>query len=258
MATPRLITIPISHFCEKARWGLERAGIDYVEERHLQGFHHWYARRAGKGLTVPVLVLPDGRTLDSSSAILQWVDQQTGDDQKLYPPEIASRVKAVEHWLDVTLGPNGRAWMYSFMLQLPELAGEYGVDGVPRLERRAFPFLFGALKPYLKVRTRLSGTSWEIEPVVNVFDEVAGRLEDGRPFLYGDRFTAADLAFGALSAAVLLPAGYGVELPPLDRLPAEMRSQIEQLRDHAAGQYALRLYEQRRAPAAEAQPAATA
>ena len=35
----RLITIPISHYCEKARWALDRAGIEYREERHIQGVH---------------------------------------------------------------------------------------------------------------------------------------------------------------------------------------------------------------------------
>jgi hypothetical protein len=27
-AVRRLLTIPISHFCEKARWALDRAGLD--------------------------------------------------------------------------------------------------------------------------------------------------------------------------------------------------------------------------------------
>jgi glutathione S-transferase len=31
----RLVTIPISHYCEKARWSLERAGLEYREERHV-------------------------------------------------------------------------------------------------------------------------------------------------------------------------------------------------------------------------------
>ena len=35
----RLITIPMSHYCEKARWGLAHAGVEYVEEAHLQVFH---------------------------------------------------------------------------------------------------------------------------------------------------------------------------------------------------------------------------
>ncbi len=56
----RLITIPISHFCEKARWALDRAGIGYREERHVQGIHQIVARRAGGGSTVPVLITPDG------------------------------------------------------------------------------------------------------------------------------------------------------------------------------------------------------
>jgi glutathione S-transferase len=29
----RLVTIPISHYCEKARWALGRARIAYREER---------------------------------------------------------------------------------------------------------------------------------------------------------------------------------------------------------------------------------
>ncbi len=43
----RLLTIPISHYCEKARWALDRAGLDYVEERHVQGVAPVY------GVTLP-------------------------------------------------------------------------------------------------------------------------------------------------------------------------------------------------------------
>src|ERR1700728_3679182 len=60
MDTLRLITIPISHYCEKARWALDRVGLPYREERHVQGIHQLAARRAGGGVTVPVLVTPDG------------------------------------------------------------------------------------------------------------------------------------------------------------------------------------------------------
>ena len=34
-STCELVTIPISHYCEKARWALERAGVPYVERPHL-------------------------------------------------------------------------------------------------------------------------------------------------------------------------------------------------------------------------------
>ena len=45
----RLITIPISHFCEKARWALELAGLPYREEPHLQVIHSVHTWWAGHG-----------------------------------------------------------------------------------------------------------------------------------------------------------------------------------------------------------------
>ena len=59
----RLLTIPISHFCEKARWALDRAGIEYVEQPHVQLVHIFAARLAGGGRTVPVLVTDQGDVL---------------------------------------------------------------------------------------------------------------------------------------------------------------------------------------------------
>src|SRR5207245_725283 len=59
----RLVTIPISHFCEKARWALDRAGVEYVEHPHLQLVHVVAARLAGGGRTVPVLVTDEGEVL---------------------------------------------------------------------------------------------------------------------------------------------------------------------------------------------------
>ena len=44
--TPVLVTIPISHFCEKARWALDRAGVAYEEQRHLPALHRVAVRRA--------------------------------------------------------------------------------------------------------------------------------------------------------------------------------------------------------------------
>ena len=42
-----LVTIPFSHFCEKARWALELCGVPYEEDGHLPMFHYVAARRAG-------------------------------------------------------------------------------------------------------------------------------------------------------------------------------------------------------------------
>src|SRR5947209_6624696 len=81
----RLVTIPISHFCEKARWALDRAGVEYVEQRHLQLLHVLAARFAGGGRTVPVFVTDAGDVLADSTAILRWSDRQVAPGMRLYP-----------------------------------------------------------------------------------------------------------------------------------------------------------------------------
>ena len=53
--------------------------------------------------------------------------------------------------------------------------------------------------------------------VQRTFDAVAARLDDGRRYLCGDAFTAADLAFAALAAPALVPPEYGVAAPPARR-----------------------------------------
>src|SRR5256714_12695929 len=88
----RLVTIPISHYCEKARWALDRAGIAYREERHVQGVHRIAARRAGGGRTVPVLVTPEG-SLGESEEILAWVDERTPPESRLFPAEAGARAE---------------------------------------------------------------------------------------------------------------------------------------------------------------------
>jgi glutathione S-transferase len=239
---PRLITIPISHYCEKARWALERAEIPYREEPHLQAIHWAHVWRAGRGRTAPVLVTEDG-PLTESSDILRWVDARS--DLRLYPdPEAA----ALERRFDDELGPHGRRWMYHRIFERSDLVLEYGVTGVPRWERVALP-------PFLPVVRRLvnryldvdDGTAAESrERVRAVFDEVGERLADGRRYLVGDSFTAADLTFAALAAAVLVPSRYGVPLPPVEVLPEPFAGEVLALREHPAGAFALRLYDQER------------
>lgn len=242
----RLVTIPISHFCEKARWALDRAGVPYVEQPHLQLLHILAARRAGGGRTVPVLVTPAGAVLAASADILRWTDTLVEPARRLYPE--GSEAAALEAWLDGGLGPDGRLWMYHQTLPVVRELSQWALAGIPRWERGAYrvgaPLVEPAMRRYLSVDAAAAEAA--LERVDGVFDDVAARLSDGRRFLLGDRFTAADLAFAALSAALLLPERYGSPLPPPERMPDAMAREVRRLRAHPAGRFAARLYEEER------------
>src|SRR5687768_7386410 len=114
----RLITIPVSHYCEKARWGLDRLQLPYVEDGHLQGFHYPKAFWHGRGPFVPILIAGK-KVITESSRILQFLDEQANTDQKLYPQAQKNEIIALEKRFDDVLGVESRRWAYHHYLKHP-------------------------------------------------------------------------------------------------------------------------------------------
>ena len=249
----RLITIPISHYCEKARWALERAGLPYTEERHVQGVHQIVARRAGGRKTVPVLLAPEG-VFAESEEILAYADESLPEELRLFPAEPALRaeVESLSRWLDEGLGPDARRVMYTYMLEQKGLMLKVNNQGVPRWEGAAMTAFWPVMVRFANRELRIdpAGPQRDEARTWEAFETIGERLADGRRYLCGDRFTAADLTFAALSAAVTVPPEYGVSLPQPDNLPEPVASAVRAFRAHPAGAFALRIFrEERRRPA---------
>jgi len=249
----RLVTIPISNYCEKARWALERASMPYREERHVQGVHRLAARRAGGGLTVPVLVTPEG-AIGESAQILAWVDARMPAEERLFPAEHGPRreVESLCRRFDEELGPKGRRLMYVHMLAQPGLALPYNNQGVPRWEDRAIRWGWPLARRFVAHELGIAPgiEAADERAVFAELDFAAELLADGRPHLCGESFGAADLTFAAMSASVVIPPVYGVPLPQPEVLPARTAELVRRARAHPAGVYALAQFaERRRAPA---------
>ncbi|HEX6455454.1 MAG TPA: glutathione S-transferase N-terminal domain-containing protein [Solirubrobacterales bacterium] len=247
--TPILITIPISHYCEKARWALDRAGIAFRERAHLQVIHRIPVARAGGGQTAPVLVWGD-RVFADSADIVEEASKRARPERALFPDDSAAAVeaRALQRDFDEVLGPEGRRWMYFSLRGRRDIAVAYGCTGVPAWQRRALPLVYPLVAlivdRYLDVTPATAERS-ERE-VHAVFDDVAERLGDGRPYLCGERFSAADLTFASLAAPLLVPPQYGVPLPQPDELPPVMAAKVREFRAHPAGAHALRMYREER------------
>ncbi|WP_441292856.1 glutathione S-transferase family protein [Sorangium sp. KYC3313] len=260
----RLITIPWSHFCEKARWALDRAGARYREDAYLPLAHALPSLRAGGRRSVPVLVSPAGVLADSTD-ILRYADTLVPPERALFfqgprePDAGRAEVEALEQRFDADLGPATRRVAYFHLL--PDAEGAFALMGgsFRSLEGAgaAAPWWFGrgtfrayypVARAVMKRVMRIDAASAERSrgKLRAVFDAVNERLRDGRPYLVGERFSAADLTFAALAAPLLAPEHHPSPLPPPSELPPELRALAEGLRGEPAGAFALRMYREHR------------
>lgn len=257
-----LLTIPFSHYNERARWAMQHHGIVAHERRYLPMLHFAPVRRAvpqaqqtadaaSSGLSTPVLVLDDGRVLNDSADIVRWADESHGTPSTtLFPAKHREAIEAFEEPLQTSLGKDTRFLAYWFLLSDKVAFSELVRHNVGWWQRALFAVgapaaragmrkRFGLTQPrYEKVRARVEAAAAELS-------ETLGK----RDYFFADRFTSADLTAAAMLSPILLPLpGYGAHIPSLEGDYTQLRDQLQQTR---AGQHAQRMFERHRpAPAA--------
>jgi len=252
-----LLTIPFSHYNERARWAMQHHGVAARERRYLPMMHMAAVARAvpkpqriadktGSGLSTPVLVLDDGTVINDSSKILRWADETHGTPETtLYPEGLRAEIEAVEQQFHDDVGRDTRFLAYWFVLSDAAGFAHLVRHNVPRWQRILFALgapaaragmrkRFALTEPnYVKVRARL-------EAAVDALSAALGERE----YFVGDRFTAADLTAAAMLSILVLPLpGYGADMPAMQGGYAELRNQ---LRATALGRHTQRMFERHR------------
>jgi glutathione S-transferase len=246
---PVLITFPPSLDSETSRFLIEHYGIESCEKRHTIIFSFFVTLWHGFTPIFPLLY-NDSFKLVGPRPIVDHFDPLSPPDLKLLPADQNELKQAESDWtlFNSTLAFATADFAYYYLLPHRDRMIRPLTEGVPAFEQRAveraYPVFAGLLR--LLLRLSLAKAEQAAAQIRTIFNAVDARLADGRKFLVGDRFTLSDLAFSVAAAPVVLPPGYGGPMPPFEEMPSEVQALVTEMRSHAAGAFALRIYQEQR------------
>lgn len=244
-----LVSIPMSHYCDKARWALELKKISFTEEFHMPVFQIRASKKAGGKGTVPVLATPE-KSYGDSTDILQYLDQLQSEP-RLYPedPALRKEVEELEELCDEKLGPHTRRIAFSLMLGNKELMLSVLKHKTPSGQFRAFRWGFFFFKFLIRKGMNITPASVErsVKKVDEIFTVIEAQLEkSGGPYLFGDAISAADITFATMAMPAVLPSPFFIPLPDISALDPDRRKLVEDCRSRPGGVFALKLYREER------------
>ncbi len=247
MEPARLITIPFSHYCEKARWALDAAGVGYREEPHAPVVH-LRATRAVGGSSVPVLIHGTEVICDSSDIALH-AESLAPPERRLLPaqPEQRARVLAIEDELDETLGIDARLLVYWHHLRDGQTARAFVARMMGLRSSLAQRIVAPAFRALIFRKYKVSEpAARRAETRVREIFARLGRALGETEYLAGDRFSLADLTLAALAAPLLAPPEHPITGRVRGTAPAALVAFREELAGTPTGRHALRAYREHR------------
>jgi glutathione S-transferase len=232
-SVPRLYVLPPSDFCERARWGLDLAGVPYTEHPWAVGLHIPLARRIAPRTTLPILHAGN-EVIQGSGRILDWVGLRDGD-------------AAIEARLEGRIGPLVRQFLYAATLGDPKSGVRdmlmTGVSPAQKvLARIMWPALRRAMATGMKAHPRLLPTlQGELDIELNWFERQLAE----RASLAHWRIGRTHITAASLIAPLVCP-----EQVPIYRrlvLPPEIGAVLEAWKQRPSLQWVKAIYAHRHA-----------
>ncbi|MDC8005263.1 cytochrome P450 [Aureisphaera galaxeae] len=238
---------------EIARWVMDLHQILRVNNNHSPQLSVGALEKMTKDSTAkdaPVLCMTDV-TLYTAESIIRHYDSDVDEVQKLFPIKDTQRLNEVEDLYGLFTGPLQKAvlqYFYSELFSSKKNALSLMTKGVPASESSKWKMEYGSLKKKLFQQFGIGDQDSVVflVEVQKIFTQVNDLLKDGRRYLTGDSISAADVAFAACAAPVLLPVEFQGSLPKFNEISEELRQEIMDLRATPAGQFALHLYQEDR------------
>lgn len=248
---PTFVCNSVSGLSEISRWVLDINQVLFIEKRYAPRLYlDKVSKLTGKDgfENSPVLVNTDS-LIYTSESIIQYFDERIPADRRLFPDD-ASRAEVQRLFKKYTYDLNGYVWQYVYAELLPNKSNGKTLlkKDMPFFTRLKISMTYSSLKKQLIKQWELEGKDSVVflVEIQKMFTEVDELLKDGRRYLTGDKFTAADIAFASVVAPVILPEEFGGSITKFNEIDEELRQEIIDLRATPAGQWVLSLYQEER------------
>jgi len=248
MPEPTLYTFPPSLDSEFSRFLLHHYGVVVRERRHVIVFQSAVTLARAGTPRIPALVGVGDHPLDTVEKILDCLEARAPDDRKLIAHVDEQQWREDWQLFHHVLQSASTAFPYYHLLPHRDLMVRALSEGSPALEVAAVRHGYPAFAALLRVLLRLTPGQATIarDTIRSTLKVIDDRLSDGRPYLYGDRLTIADISFAIAAAPAVWPDNYGGPLPPLDATPAPIQDLVAESRERPSGAFALRMYREHR------------
>ncbi len=236
-----------SHYNEKVRWALDHKRLVHKRTDLLPGPHARTIKKLTGQTHTPVLRINDQYVHDSAW-IIERLELIFKDAPSLLPADEANRERAREiaRHFDLVIGPAARICAFVAMLDEPDYIARLFAEGKPPLTRA----LYRTLLPMVKGRIRSANgitddrAISEAERMLADNMQSIAKLTSKDRYLAGDSFSIADLTVAALLAPLIDPSHPDMKKPT--PMPERLAELTEKWRNHAAGRWALEIYERHR------------
>ncbi|PKA24264.1 glutathione S-transferase N-terminal domain-containing protein [Leptospira meyeri] len=195
-----LYTFPISHFSEKARWGLDIAHFPYELKPLIPGQHIQTLKPLVSDLYVPVLETDNG-VIQGSGNIIDLVEE------KAFGHKASSEEKLMEEKIDTHIGKSLQTLLYHFILDYPEIVGKlFLLNPSKASDTVGPPEHFDLIALSLKRRYKITPKNLDI--VKQLLEECSKDLIEiykTRKFFNGTSFGRVDLTLASLMGMLAEP-----------------------------------------------------
>lgn len=236
-----------SHYNEKVRWALDHKGLPHKRTDLLPGPHARTIKKLTGQMQTPVLRINDQYVHDSAW-IIERLELLFKDAPSLLPPDESNqeRAREIARHFDLVVGPAVRICAFVAMLDEPDYIARLFADGMSPIKRTLYRALLPMVKGHLKAANGITSDRAiaEAERLLAENMQALAKLTSKDRYLAGESFSVADLTVAALLAPLLDPSHPDMKKPA--PMPERLAELTEKWRNHAAGRWALEIYERHR------------